>query len=105
MLSVLIWTLISQSLLITIAESADHPTLPPLDEKLTEFGEYITFIEEELRVPVLFSGKIVSKAMNQRVTRTLTLVLSISVRADWTLDHKSHPDNLSKIQITVCVPF
>ena len=56
MLSVFILTLIQSSFSLT-----DDPSPNPLPQnqlQLTEYGEYVTFIDEELHIPIISTGKI-----------------------------------------------
>ena len=58
MLSVFILTLIQSSFSLT-----DDPSPNPLPQnqlQLTEYGEYVTFIDEELHIPIISTGKIES---------------------------------------------
>ena len=56
MLSVFILTLIQSSFSLT-----DDPSPNPLPQlQLTEYGEYVTFIDEELHIPLISTGKIES---------------------------------------------
>ena len=54
MLSVFILTLIQSSFSLT----DDSTALPQNQLQLTEYGEYVTFIDEELHIPIISTGRI-----------------------------------------------
>ena len=56
MLSVFILTLIQSSFSLTDDSTAS--TLPQNQLQLTEYGEYVTFIDEELHIPIISTGTI-----------------------------------------------
>ena len=56
MLSVFILTLIQSSFSLTDDSTAS--TLPQNQLQLTEYGEYVTFIDEELHIPIISTGRI-----------------------------------------------
>ena len=58
MLSVIILTLIQSSFSLP-----DDP-LPQNQLQLTEYGEYVTFIDEELDIPIISTGQISFFTMN-----------------------------------------